>query len=303
MLQSFNPKYMLLWRVVNIAFWSALSTEQYLSVLILGLLCWPLNRMLCLPELYYSTEILFRIWLCLTEFDWCGSLDTVVSMGMRRPMHLQEQDQVLLLWGRSLVFCWHLRVSNGGSGSGILNHTAPHGAWRLLVLSRECGWKSPIQAWRYLLRLPRFKLGILVGLITGHCPLNKHLHNMGLRDDPICIACGMEDESAFHLLCNCPSLISLRVRKFSKPILSVEEYEGRLRLHCCNLRLQVADSLWLLDSFILMNISSFCTVQLCLSISLFLIFQFFICVVQIGPDLWPACGDLISPTFNPPSIL
>jgi hypothetical protein len=65
-----------------------------------------------------------------------------------------------------------------------------------------------------------------VGLITGHCPLNKHLHNMGLIDEPICIACGMEDESAFHLLCDCPSVISLRMHTFSKPILSVEEYEG-----------------------------------------------------------------------------
>jgi hypothetical protein len=35
-----------------------------------------------------------------------------------------------------------------------------------------------------------------VGLITGHCPLNKHLHSMGLIDGPICIACVMEDESA-----------------------------------------------------------------------------------------------------------
>jgi hypothetical protein len=65
-----------------------------------------------------------------------------------------------------------------------------------------------------------------VGLITGHCPLNKHMHNMGLIDEPICIACGMEDESAVHLLCNCPSLISLKMRLFSKPILSVEKYEG-----------------------------------------------------------------------------
>jgi hypothetical protein len=64
---------------------------------------------------------------------------------------------------------------------------------------------------RYFLRLPRSKLKILVGLITGHCPINKHLHNMGLTDEPICIACEMEDESAFHL----------RVRTSSKPILGV----------------------------------------------------------------------------------
>jgi hypothetical protein len=70
---------------------------------------------------------------------------------------------------------------------------------------------------RYLLRLPRPKLRILVGLITGHCSLNKHQHNMGLIDEPICIACGMED-------CACPSLISLIMP--TKPILGVEEYEG-----------------------------------------------------------------------------
>jgi hypothetical protein len=91
---------------------------------------------------------------------------------------------------------------------------------------------------RYLLRLPRSKLRILVELITGHCPLNKHLHNMGLIDEPICIACGMEDESSFHLLCYCSSLIYLRMLTFSNPILSVEEYEERGRLHW-----QVADSL------------------------------------------------------------
>jgi hypothetical protein len=33
-----------------------------------------------LPELYYSVEILFRNWLCLREFNWCGFLDTGLSM-------------------------------------------------------------------------------------------------------------------------------------------------------------------------------------------------------------------------------
>jgi hypothetical protein len=107
----------------------AFSTEQYQSALRVGLLYWPLNCMPFLLDLYYSAEILFRNCLCLTEFD----------MEMGRPTHLQERDQVLLLCGRSLVFRWHLQVSGGRSGSVYLNHTAPHGAWRLLVVSRECG--------------------------------------------------------------------------------------------------------------------------------------------------------------------
>jgi hypothetical protein len=60
-----RESYVLFWRVLNIAFRRALSTEQYQSALICVLLCWPLNRMPCLPELYYSAEILFRNWLCL----------------------------------------------------------------------------------------------------------------------------------------------------------------------------------------------------------------------------------------------
>jgi hypothetical protein len=86
--------------------------------------------------------------------------------------------------GRSLVFHWHLQVSDGESVSGYLNHSAPHGAWRLLVVSRECGKKNTNPGlMRYLLSLPRSKLRILVGLITGNCPLNKYLHNMGLIDE------------------------------------------------------------------------------------------------------------------------
>jgi hypothetical protein len=126
--RSFNPNYMLFWRVRNITFRRALSTEQSQSALIVELPCWPFNCMPCFPELYYSAEILFRNRLCLTELDWCGSLDTVVSMRMRRPTHLQERDQFLLLWDRSLVFRWDLRVSGRRSGSDYLNHAALHGA-------------------------------------------------------------------------------------------------------------------------------------------------------------------------------
>jgi hypothetical protein len=80
---------------IYIAFQRAWSTEQYQSALLVGLFCWPLNRIPCLPELYYSVEIPFRNWFCLTEFDCCGSLDTVVSMERRRPTDLQVWDQIL----------------------------------------------------------------------------------------------------------------------------------------------------------------------------------------------------------------
>jgi hypothetical protein len=76
------------WRVLYIVFRRSFSTEHYKSALIVGLLCWPLNRMAYFPELCYSAGIHFRNWRCLTEFDWCGSLDTMISMGMRKPTQL-----------------------------------------------------------------------------------------------------------------------------------------------------------------------------------------------------------------------
>jgi hypothetical protein len=143
---------------------------------------------------------------------------TLVSMEMRRPTHLQGREPCLPLAPSS--------VKRREREWLLKSHCASWSLETACCQSRMWLKKPNPGLWRYSLRMPGSKMRILVGVITGHCPLNKHLHNMGLIDEPICIACGMEDKSAFHLLCDCPSLISLRMRPFSKPILSVEEYEG-----------------------------------------------------------------------------
>jgi hypothetical protein len=105
-------------------------------------------------------------------------------------------------------------------------------SWSLETICRRSRmWmkKSNPGITRYLLRLPRSKLRILVGIITGQA-LEKHLHNMGLIDEPICIACYI------FYICTCPSLIALRVHTFLKPILK----NMRGRLHCCNSRWHIS---------------------------------------------------------------
>jgi hypothetical protein len=79
---------------------------------------------------------------------------------------------------------------------------------------------------RFLRNLPRTKLGVLIGLLTGHVRLNKHLHRMSLLSDPACAACGIEEELALHFICVCPSLANLRTKVFGKPILSVRNMRG-----------------------------------------------------------------------------
>jgi hypothetical protein len=81
---------------------------------------------------------------------------------------------------------------------------------------------------RFLRNLPRTKLGVLNGLLTGQAQLNKHLHRMGLLSDPTA-AYGIEEESALHFICVgrlCIAMANLRTQIFGKPILSINEYEG-----------------------------------------------------------------------------
>jgi len=50
----------------------------------------------------------------------------------------------------------------------------------------------------------------MIGLLTGHNILRRHLHLMRLSDSPLCRRCGAEDETLAHILCECEDLTSLR---------------------------------------------------------------------------------------------
>ena len=51
--------------------------------------------------------------------------------------------------------------------------------------------------------IERKQLRVLVGLLTGHIALNRHLSVMKIRTDPLCPACGEEEETSYHLLEKC----------------------------------------------------------------------------------------------------
>jgi ribonuclease HI len=52
-----------------------------------------------------------------------------------------------------------------------------------------------------LLILSRNQMRLVVGLLTGHCHLRKHLHRLGIyEEEPVCKKCGMGKETAHHIL-------------------------------------------------------------------------------------------------------
>jgi len=47
-------------------------------------------------------------------------------------------------------------------------------------------------------------------LLTGHNTLRRHLHIIGLCNDPMYRKCGTEEETSVYILCECQALASLR---------------------------------------------------------------------------------------------
>jgi hypothetical protein len=53
-------------------------------------------------------------------------------------------------------------------------------------------------------KLPRKHTSIITQLITGHAPLNKHLHHIGKADSAACPCCHEHEETITHFLLHCP---------------------------------------------------------------------------------------------------
>jgi hypothetical protein len=51
---------------------------------------------------------------------------------------------------------------------------------------------------------------VLIGLLTGHKTLRRHLNLLELLDSPSCRRCGVKDETLANSLCECEALASLR---------------------------------------------------------------------------------------------
>jgi len=60
-----------------------------------------------------------------------------------------------------------------------------------------------------LLSFNRTQSRIVIGQLTGHNILRRHLHIMGLGNNPICRKCDIEEETSVHILCECEALASL----------------------------------------------------------------------------------------------
>lgn len=68
-----------------------------------------------------------------------------------------------------------------------------------------------------LLRTHRSQLRKIVGLITGHNTLNRHLYNLGITDSPMCRACMEAEETTKHILLDCKQVEVYRRKHLGSP--------------------------------------------------------------------------------------
>ena len=64
-------------------------------------------------------------------------------------------------------------------------------------------------SYAHLITYIRIQTRVVVGLLTGHHTLKRHLHVMGISNDPACRKCGTEEDTSVHILCECEALASL----------------------------------------------------------------------------------------------
>lgn len=65
-----------------------------------------------------------------------------------------------------------------------------------------------------ILRLSRKQVRTVVSFLTGHGSFRKHLHTIGVVNNPDCRFCGEVEETSIHLLTSCPGLMALRHKHF-----------------------------------------------------------------------------------------
>jgi len=79
---------------------------------------------------------------------------------------------------------------------------------------------------QFAMGLNRPDIRILVGLLTGHITLNRHLTIMGVCTDPICEARGEEEETSLHFLGQCSARMQLRFSALGAYLLNLAELQN-----------------------------------------------------------------------------
>ncbi|KAJ8911477.1 hypothetical protein NQ315_010848 [Exocentrus adspersus] len=168
-----------------------------------------------------SMQVCFRlVWDCVKALQELGSRNKLTLAwvpGHNKHKENEEADSLAREGaGRALIgpepFCGiaktHVRASidewmDGKSREWWRNFRQQRQA-KMFIKERSARLTED------LLGQNRKAIRIIVGLLTGHCRLNKHMSLMVLAEEATCRFCSEEEETAVHVLCQCEGLARLR---------------------------------------------------------------------------------------------
>ena len=149
------------------------------------------------PHLAHTASLPVILW------GYIGFLDMLEWKGMKSPTN--SQGAALLSGSLDLSLSW---------GSSRQNIRRKMNRW--MGKQHQALWRGPCNKQRqarelisgpdlvtgaWLLSFNRNQSKDIIGLLTGHNTLRRHLCIMGLGNNPICRRCGTEEETSVHLLC------------------------------------------------------------------------------------------------------
>jgi hypothetical protein len=208
------------------------QTEVY-AILACSDYCWSANMhnmtfcicsdskaaLLALSSHTILFKLLHQCWLSLQDLSNNSRVRLFWVPGHCDIKGNEEADR--LEWTLGLEPCVPLSVSivRDMNRKWVIDTHSKH--WIALNSSRQFKlfglntqiFKQPNTSWV----MPKKQFRILVSLITEHRCLNKHLNRMGLATNLVYASCQLEEETALHFLCVCPTLATLRTRIFGKP--------------------------------------------------------------------------------------
>ena len=76
---------------------------------------------------------------------------------------------------------------------------------------------------RELLNLPRNLLCTVMGIITGHNTLSRHMNIKGVNNDPLCEHCEGELETSLHFISQCSYYVRTRMSIWGNPVLDLDD--------------------------------------------------------------------------------
>ena len=86
---------------------------------------------------------------------------------------------------------------------------------------------SPTTETRFL-SFHRTQSRVVIGLLTGHNTMRRHLHLVGLTSSPLCRRCGAEEGTTAQILCECKALALLRHTYLGSFFLNTEDIESSI---------------------------------------------------------------------------